>query len=178
MMLETIKIDWSISASAFIIMIAGLLGMFIAQLYKVIVHSITEKRFAIDYLMNNGGMPSSHTSTMGAMLTSLGVLQFRIQGGIGYEFAIGVVFSFIVIFDAMGVRWEAGKHAKLLNEIMENESKSMQRKVGFNPETDTLKEKLGHKPMEVLVGAIFGCVIGTSIAWIYILCANIPPFVG
>jgi hypothetical protein len=45
MMLETIKIDWSISASAFIIMIAGLLGMFIAQLYKVIVHRKYKKKF-------------------------------------------------------------------------------------------------------------------------------------
>lgn len=177
MILESFKEGLLKSRSAVIIMVAGLFGMIIAQAYKVVARSIIEKRFAWEYFFNNGGMPSSHTATIGAMLTSLGILQFRIEGGLMYEFAVAVVFSFIVVFDAMGVRYEAGKHARLLNEIMENETNAMREKVGFNPETDVLKEKLGHKPFEVLVGGILGCIIGIAIAWAYIGIAQIPSYV-
>jgi acid phosphatase family membrane protein YuiD len=56
----------------------------------------------------------------------------------------------------MGVRYEAGKHANILNKIMENEPKDVQEKMGFDK---SLKVLLGHKPKEVFWGIILGMFV-------------------
>lgn len=65
------------------------------------------------------------------------------------------VLSSIVMYDASGVRRQTGKQAEVINEIL--------RRVFVDGEPisdDNLKELVGHKPIEVLFGAIFGIVIG------------------
>ena len=151
------------------IAIASFASMFIAQIWKVITNSIYEKRFAWRYFFTTGGMPSSHSSTMVTMVTTLGILQAYFQQGLGYDFAIALAFTLVVIYDAMGVRYEAGKHAQLLNEIMENEPKSIQQKIGYDPDKSNLKVLLGHKTREVAFGILLGIIVGIIASVIYIV---------
>ena len=95
-------------------------------------------------------MPSSHS----AVVTSLAVLigkQYGFDSGI---FAISLVFAFVVMYDAAGIRRAAGKQAVILNKILETPgltSVQVQEK---------LVELLGHTPIQVFVGALIGIIIG------------------
>ncbi len=154
------------------ILVSALVSMFIAQITKVIYHSIKEHRFAWKYFFSTGGMPSSHTSTMVALVTTLGVLQFHYDSGVGYVFAVALAITIVVIYDAMGVRYEAGKHAKLLNNMLEHEPESLQKAVGYDKEKG-LNEYLGHKPKEVFFGIVVGVIVGILSAIIYIICIRV-----
>ena len=96
-------------------------------------------------------MPSSHSSTVCALVTATG---FEYGGG-SFQFAIAAIFAIIVMYDAMGVRRETGIQAKVLNEMMEmfmNMGKKMSAE-------ETLKEFVGHTPLQVLMGALLGILI-------------------
>lgn len=151
------------------IIICAFTAMGAAQAAKVVYNSLKEKRFCGGYFWSTGGMPSSHSATMISLVTSLGILEAWYERGIGYDFAIALAVASVVIYDAMGVRYEAGKHAQMLNKIMENEPKELKDSVGYNKE---LKVLLGHKPKEVFWGIIVGFLVGALGALIYILCIN------
>ena len=63
----------------------------------------------------------------------------------------------IVIYDATGVRRQAGIHAERINEIMRDFIESRQF-----PDKD-LKEMLGHTPFEVIAGVVLGVLISLTI---------------
>lgn len=151
------------------IIICAFTAMGAAQAAKVVYNSLKEKRFCGGFFWSTGGMPSSHSATMISLVTSLGILEAWYEKGIGYDFAIALAVASVVIYDAMGVRYEAGKHAQMLNKIMENEPKELKDSVGYNKE---LKVLLGHKPKEVFWGIIVGFLVGALGALIYILCIN------
>ncbi len=150
------------------ILISALVSMMIAQISKVIYHSIKEKKFAWKFFFSTGGMPSSHTSTMVALVTTLGVLQLHYESGVGYVFAVALAITVVVVYDAMGVRYEAGRHARLLNNMLEHEPEKIQKAVGYDP-NNGLKEYLGHKPKEVLCGLFLGLLVGILSAIVYIV---------
>ena len=66
----------------------------------------------------------------------------------------------IVIYDAAGVRRQAGIHAERINELM----KSFFEGSGI-PEKE-LKEVLGHTPFEVITGVILGVLISLALYWL------------
>ncbi len=124
---------------------------FIAQVIKLVLTMINERRFDITKLTSSGGMPSSHSSFTVALAMGLGQTY-------GYDsalFAIGAVFSFVVMYDAANVRLEAGKQATLLNKIVEHIEGHQTLKL----QDFQLKELLGHTPIQVLAGAILGIVV-------------------
>lgn len=128
------------------------LGIVFSQVIKFILESIKCKKLCFDRLISgSGGMPSTH-STFVSSLTTLIYLEF---GGSSIYFAISLIFSLVIIYDSMGVRYEAGKQAEILNDIVE--------KINFNKKMKELKEKVGHKPIEVLCGVI----LGISVALIF-----------
>ena len=128
------------------VLIASLLGWIIAQILKVIYVLITEKRFDIKRIVGAGGMPSSHSAFVSAMAVSVGFT----EGFSSPVFAMAFVISFIVMYDASGVRKAAGDQAKVINSIQEM----------FSFEAPVyLKEILGHTWLEVMVGSILGIVI-------------------
>lgn len=127
-------------------------GWFVAQVLKTIIHTLLTRSFDPERLVGSGGMPSSHSSTVCALTVAAG----RVYGLGSFEFAVSMIFAIIVMHDAMGVRLETGKQAKLLNEIMAT-FKTMDGK----PLTEEkLKEFVGHTPIQVLAGAILGILIG------------------
>lgn len=104
--------------------------------------------------MGSGGMPSSHSATV-CSLTTATLLKY---GASSFEFAVSFVLSMTVIYDAIGVRRETGKQAKLLSSILLENLLKLSAKVL----QEKLKEYVGHTPLQVLAGAILG--IGLALA--------------
>ncbi len=123
----------------------------IAQFYKVISSLVIEKKFNIRRLWETGGMPSSHSSTVTALATSIGIA----YGTATPLFAISSVFAIIVMHDAAGIRRAAGKQASALNRLGATLSKIFDDRF----DEEHLKELLGHNPIEVLTGALLGVAI-------------------
>lgn len=127
-----------------------ILTWFFIQTFKVVWDLVTTRKFNFKRILGAGGMPSSHT----AVVMSLSTLIGREYGFNSPLFALSMVFAFIVMYDAAGVRRAAGKQARLLNKIIETPGLSdieVQEK---------LVEVLGHTPTQVIVGAIIGIIVG------------------
>lgn len=120
------------------------------QVFKVIYDLITTKKFNFKRIMGAGGMPSSHS----AVVTTLATLLGKYEGYDTTIFAMSVVFALIVMYDAAGVRRAAGEQAHLLNRIVETPELSS---VDVQ---ERLVEVLGHTPLQVLVGATIGIIVG------------------
>lgn len=129
---------------------------FLVQTFKVIYELVKYRKLNIKRMWGSGGMPSSHS----ALVCSLTTVVALMDGFDSTSFAISVVLSSVVMYDAAGVRRAAGKQARVLNQIIENEGDI---NVG-----EKLIELLGHTPKEVFVGAIVG-IIGSILLfnWLY-----------
>ena len=120
---------------------------FLVQSFKVVYEIIKYRKVNIRRIWGSGGMPSSHS----ALVCSLCTVVALKEGFSSTNFAISLILAAVVMYDAAGVRRAAGKQAKVLNQIIENEGEiNIQEK---------LIELLGHTPKEVFVGAIVGVVI-------------------
>ncbi len=127
-----------------------LLTWFFIQLFKVIWDLVETKKFNFKRILGAGGMPSSHSAVVMALATLVGK-------NVGFDspvFALAVIFAFVVMYDAAGVRRAAGKQAKLLNKLVETPGLT-----GVQV-TEKLVEVLGHTPLQVFVGAIIGIIVG------------------
>lgn len=127
-----------------------LLTWFFIQLFKVIWDLVENKKFNFKRILGAGGMPSSHSAVVMALATLVGK-------NVGFDspvFALAVIFAFVVMYDAAGVRRAAGKQAKLLNKLVETPGLT-----GLQV-TEKLVEVLGHTPLQVFVGAIIGIIVG------------------
>ena len=134
-------------------------SMFFCQILKFFIISIKRKEINWSILYSTGGFPSSHTGLCMSLLTSLFLFQMNDSGMLDWSFVVALVFSIIVIHDAMGVRLEASKHAKILNNLTSEMSFEEKQTIGFGKK-GFLKEMLGHKSFEVAGGVFFGILIG------------------
>ncbi|MGN1116893.1 MAG: divergent PAP2 family protein [Candidatus Ornithomonoglobus sp.] len=128
----------------------AILSWLAAQILKVIIVFIIERRLDFTRLTGSGGMPSSHS----AFTVSLAAAAGFTAGFDSVIFAIAAAFSIVVMYDASGVRRSAGQQAVILNKIVERIGKDDIAETGKK-----LKELLGHTPMEVFAGAILGIII-------------------
>ena len=134
------------------VLLIGLVAWIGSQCTKTIIHLIIHKKFVWERFFGDGGMPSSHSATVCAVATAIGMR-------VGWDsplFALSVVLAMVVMHDAKGVRQETGKQAKVINSLLEL-FESMGRG-DLTPE-ETLKEFVGHTRRQVYVGAAFGIVI-------------------
>lgn len=120
------------------------------QLFKFIWDLVTTKKFNFRRLLGAGGMPSSHSAVVVALATMIG----RSQGVTTPIFALSVIFAFVVMYDACGVRRETGKQAHILNEIIKSPGLTSVEV------SEKLVELVGHTPFQVFAGAIIGLIIG------------------
>ena len=134
------------------ILLAGAVAWLVSQLSKAIIHLIITKRFQWDRLFGDGGMPSSHSATVTAVAVMTGLR----CGWDSPIFAIAAILAVIVMHDAMGVRQETGKQAKVINSMLEIINSFGRGEL--TPE-ETLKEFVGHTRRQVVVGAVLGGVI-------------------
>ena len=123
---------------------------FCIQTFKVIYDLVTTKKFNFKRIMGAGGMPSSHSAIVMAITVMIG----KEVGFDGWQFAVSLVFSCVVMYDAAGVRRAAGKQAHLLNKIIETPGLT-----GVEVQ-ERLVEVLGHTPVQVFVGALLGDIVG------------------
>ena len=130
------------------VLVSTICAWFVAQFLKMVTTLFKEKKFKPSLMLfSSGGMPSSHSATVGALCTSSAIA----YGFGSFEFAVSAVISMVVITDAMGVRWQTGEQSKVINKIVK-------KLFAGNPEdTETaLKELVGHTPFQVLMGIIVG----------------------
>ncbi len=138
-------------------LIAALLAAIFTQLLKFPINYLMNRRVEPLIIFSNGGMPSSHSSFTAALTTALGI-QYGLTSP---YFAIAFVFTLITMWDATGVRYQASKHAQLLNVMIED-FQLLIEKIKYrasSPEEfldSPLKEILGHKPFEVFIGMLIG----------------------
>ncbi|MGI6093300.1 MAG: divergent PAP2 family protein [Veillonellaceae bacterium] len=132
-----------------VVLMAAATAWFSAQILKTIFNFFKYKKFDAERLIGAGGMPSSHTSLVVGLSSSLGLT----EGFDSSMFAVSLVLAGIVMYDAAGVRRAAGKHAKIINKLVRHtRAEKTVRDI-------KLKELLGHHPIEVLAGAILGMAV-------------------
>ena len=133
------------------IFVATISSWFVAQLFKVFIGVLRDRRFNFKWLISSGGMPSSHAALSMCLTTSIG-LYYGFDSGL---FAMALGFAVITMFDAQGVRWHSGKQAQALNRILEDiyHNKGIQEA--------PLKQLIGHTPVEVYAGGALGILMAT-----------------
>ena len=135
------------------IFVSAACGWLIAQILKTLIHMFFTKKFVAERLVGSGGMPSSHAATVCALATASNMIY-----GVGsFEFAISLILALIVMYDAMGVRRETGIQAKKLNDIIRIFAEMGRTDISAD---EKLKEFVGHTPLQVLMGAILGIIVG------------------
>jgi uncharacterized protein len=131
-------------------LLAPIVAWAIAQAAKVTMTSVRERRLNLRVLAETGGMPSSHSAIVMGLTTAVG----KYSGLSSAPFAIALIFTFVVMYDAAGLRRAAGRQAEVLNRLVEDlvHMRGVQEA--------RLRELLGHTPTEVLIGALIGLVVG------------------
>lgn len=125
----------------------GLLAAFTGQIIKFLLFTLQTRKINFKIFTTTGGMPSTHSAGVMGLSTMVGIL----DGFDSVSFAMSLGFSLVIMYDAAGLRRAAGKTAACLNRVMEEIYKHDLRAVGGK-----LKELLGHTPLEVFVGAMYG----------------------
>ena len=131
------------------IFMATLSAWLIAQMIKVGIGVIREKKFDFRWFVGTGGMPSSHATGASCLATAIG-LEYGFNS---VYFALAASFAIVVMFDAQGVRRASGRQARILNKVMEDIY--WQGRIKEN----RLRELIGHTPIEVIIGFCLGIII-------------------
>jgi Uncharacterized protein conserved in bacteria len=135
------------------VLVISLIACLAAQVLKLPIELIKNRKFNLRNLVTTGGMPSSHSAFVGALASGVG----QTLGWESPEFAIATIFAIIVMYDAAGVRQAAGKQARILNQIVDEFFEE-----DHNLNEARLKELLGHTPFQVFVGL----GLGITISWL------------
>ena len=133
-------------------LIAGLIAWVMAQVIKMPLDYLYSRKWNWALLLTTGGMPSSHSSLMTA--TALGIGLYH-----GFDnpvFAIAVAITMVVVYDAAGVRRQAGIHAQRINVLFD------ELLHGHLLNEKDLREVLGHTPLEVVGGILLGLIVATA----------------
>ena len=130
------------------ILIAALTAWLLAQVFKLPVEYLRRDGWDWSILLRAGGMPSSHSALVTAGAHGVG-LAMGFDSGL---FAVAVVFAMIVIYDATGIRRQAGRHAEIINTILRDLLE------GHPISQERLREVLGHSPLEAFIGMLLGLV--------------------
>ena len=136
---------------------AGLISLGLVQVLNVIVMSISQRKLGLHYFFSTGGMPSSHSAMVTGLTTGLGLT----SGWTSPEICVSAIFSFVVLYDAAGIRRAAGNHAAILNRLIDNHINQKEF------EGEKLRELLGHTRNEVFVGVGFGILIAFLLYYLF-----------
>ena len=142
------------------VLFAAVLGWLCAQVLKLIITACMTKKVNVERLWGAGGMPSAHS----AMVCALTISVARFYGVSDPLFALAVMFAFVTMYDAMGVRRETGEQAKVLNRMISDWLSEDEDAPAYLAQNGRkLKEKVGHTPFEVLSGALLGILIAVIV---------------
>ncbi|PLR79358.1 hypothetical protein CU633_01110 [Bacillus sp. V3-13] len=149
---------------------ASLAAIFFAQFVKVPIQFIATRRLDWSLLTSTGGMPSSHSAAVTALSTGV-ALETGLHSAV---FAVAAIFAIITMFDATGVRRQAGEQAIVLNQLVADFTKFMEEAKMWQkkPEQEKrkeLKELLGHKPIEVFFGGLTGVLLTLLLYFLFVV---------
>lgn len=139
------------------VLIAALIAWSIAQAVKVPLEYFQTGKWNWALLLRAGGMPSSHSALVAGASHAIGLY----AGFNSPLFALGFVLSMIVIYDATGIRRQAGKHAEIINQMITDLT------TGHPLKEETLREVLGHTPMQAFMGTLLGIVCAQILYWLW-----------
>lgn len=137
-----------------LILIPAFTGWAIAQIVKVPLEYLHTRKWNWALLLRTGGMPSSHSALVAGVAHGIGLY----EGFSSAVFAVAFVLAVIVIYDATGIRRQAGKHARLLNAMIEDLA------AGNPLKEEVLLEFLGHTPLEAVAGTLLG-IACAQVGW-------------
>lgn len=140
--------DWIVALFTNPFAVTALSSWFVAQIIKVILNLIINKKLDLGRLIGDGGMPSGHSATVTALATCAALA----KGPGSFEFAVCGILAVIVCHDATGVRMETQKQGRLLQDLVEAFEALHDKDL---PEVK-LKRFVGHTPIQVLAGIILG----------------------
>jgi acid phosphatase family membrane protein YuiD len=138
-------------------LIAALIAWSLAQIVKVPLNYLTAREWDWALLLRAGGMPSSHSALVAAACLAIGLY----DGFDSAVFCLSFILSMIVIYDATGIRRQAGKHAEIINAMIRDMAR------GHPLHEETLREVLGHTPLEALAGMVLGLVVAQLIWFLW-----------
>jgi len=152
-------------------LVAAMASIFISQVTKIPVAYFLKRPVTITLMFATGGMPSSHSAGVTALVTAI-----IVEHGWHSPFtAISLTFGVLVMFDSMGVRRQSGEHGIIINELIrdiqilakprDNVNLDVQEEIETNSVQST--QFLGHKPIEVLFGLIYGIILSLFIYFIF-----------
>ncbi|MFC4558631.1 divergent PAP2 family protein [Virgibacillus kekensis] len=147
---------------------AAFAAIIFAQVVKIPIRLIVTREFKPGLAFSTGGMPSSHSAAVAALTTGVGIT----DGVTSTIFAVATIFSVIIMFDASGVRRQAGEQAIVLNRLVKDfqyfmdEAKEWNKKEEMEKRQE-LKELLGHQPIEVFFGGLSGVAIAFLMYQLY-----------
>ncbi|MFC1845862.1 divergent PAP2 family protein [Chloroflexota bacterium] len=135
------------------VLIAPIIAWFVAQLLKMLISLVRDRRLDLSYMVSMGGMPSAHSALVCALATSVALVN-----GVGSSaFGIAVFFAVIVMYDAAGVRQTVSNQSNMLNRILDELFK------GIPAFEQRLREFIGHTHFEIMAGAALGILL----AWLW-----------
>lgn len=132
------------------VLIAALAAWALAQFIKVPIGYLVSRKWDLRLVVAPGGMPSSHSALVTAAALSIGLRD-------GFDtplFALSVVVAMVVIYDATGIRRQAGKQAEVINALLRDLA------AGHPLKEAQLREVLGHTPTQALAGLLLGLLVG------------------
>jgi acid phosphatase family membrane protein YuiD len=150
-------------------LLAALFGIIFAQFIKIPIGYLITGKVDWKFFTSTGGMPSSHSAAVTALTTAI-----AFETGFGSPlFAVSSIFAIIVMFDATGVRFQAGQQAIIINQMRTDFQTFVSQSKGWTQKKDIekiqeLKTLLGHKPSEVFMGALTGIII-SILLYVFIL---------
>lgn len=144
------------------IVIVSIAALIVAQVIKVFSNLIVHKEWSAERLLGDGGMPSAHSATVTAAALMVGIT----EGFASTIFGLALILAIIVMHDASGVRYEAGKHASTIMEIIDifNEYIDYISEFDRKIRSEKLKTLVGHTKLQVF----FGMVTGICVTLIYV----------
>lgn len=136
------------------VLLAPIAAWVISQLIKAIINLCVYRKFSLERLFGDGGMPSAHSATVMCLTIMVGW-----TAGFGTPlFALSFVFAAVVMHDALGVRRETGKQAASIKSLADTVNKIFHSK-DSEIKTENLKVLVGHTPLQVVFGAITGAIV-------------------
>ena len=136
-------------------LISVIIAWLLAQIFKIFTGYFSERKFSLVKLLSGtGGMPSSHSATVVSLLVSSAIR----YGFAGFEIAASLLLAIIVMRDATGVRYETGKQATIINELVKEIFSGKATDLNQN-----LKTLIGHTPFQVFVGGVLGAIVGLTV---------------
>jgi uncharacterized protein len=139
------------------VLLTAMAAWILAQAFKIPIDCFTSRRWNWALFFAAGGMPSSHSALVTSAAAAVGF-------NYGFDnplFGVAVAVAMIVVYDATGIRRQAGMQAQKINVLVDELLK------GHPISEENLREVLGHTPLEALGGVLLGLVVALGLWFLW-----------